>query len=222
MPEPKIALVTGTSRGIGREIARTLAARGCRVFAGQRMGEGPEGTESIRLDVGDTASVEAAAEAVKAKAGRLDILVNNAGILLDEGTPILEGDEATFRATLEANTLGPWRVMKAFAPLMAKGGRIVNVSSTGGQLSTMGGWVAPTYNTSKAALNAITIQAAAALKAKGIAVNTMCPGWVRTDMGGPSATRGVAQGADTALWLALEAPATLTGKFLQDRREIPW
>ncbi len=222
MPEPKIALVTGTSRGIGREIARALAARGCRVFAGQRSGQGPEGTETILLDVGETPSVEAAAETVKAKAGRLDILVNNAGILLDEGTPILEGDEAVFRATLEINALGPWRVMKAFAPLMAKGGRIVNVSSTGGQLSTMGGWVAPAYNTSKAALNALTIQTAASLKARGIAVNTMCPGWVRTDMGGPSATRSVAQGADTAVWLALEAPASLTGKFIQDRREIPW
>lgn len=222
MLESPIALVTGTSRGIGREIARTLAARGCRVFAAQRSGEGPEGTETIALDVSDTASVERAAKAVQAKAGRLDILVNNAGILLDEGTPILEGDEAAFRATLEANALGPWRVMKAFAPIMGKGGRIVNVSSTGGQLSTMGGWVAPAYNTSKAALNAITIQAAASLKARGITVNTMCPGWVRTDMGGPSAARSVAQGADTALWLALEAPATLTGRFIQDRREIPW
>jgi NAD(P)-dependent dehydrogenase (short-subunit alcohol dehydrogenase family) len=222
MAEPKIALVTGTSRGIGREIARTLAARGCRVFAGQRTGEGPEGTETIRLDVADTASVEAAAAAVKARAGRLDILVNNAGVLLDEGVPVLDGDEATFRATLEANALGPWRVMKAFAPLIVKGGRIVNVSSTGGQLSTMGGWVAPAYNTSKAALNAITIQAAAALKPRGISVNTMCPGWVRTDMGGPSASRSVAQGADTAVWLALEAPVSLTGKFIQDRREIPW
>lgn len=222
MTEPPIALVTGTSRGIGREIARTLAARGCRVFAGQRSGSGPEGTETIALDVGDTASVEAAAAVLRAKAGRLDILVNNAGILLDEGTPILETGEAAFRATLEANALGPWRVMKAFAPLMTKGGRIVNVSSTGGQLATMGGWVAPAYNTSKAALNAITIQAAASLKPKGIAVNTMCPGWVRTDMGGPSATRSVAQGADTAVWLALDAPASLTGKFIQDRREIPW
>ncbi len=222
MTSATIALVTGTSRGIGREIARALAARGCRVFAGQRSGEGPEGTETILLDVGDTASVEAAAGTVKAKAGRLDILVNNAGVLLDEGTPILDGDETAFRATLEANALGPWRVMKAFAPLMARGGRIVNVSSTGGQLSTMGGWVAPAYNTSKAALNAITIQAAVSLKPKGIAVNTMCPGWVRTDMGGPSATRSVAQGADTAVWLALEAPATLTGRFIQDRREIPW
>ena len=222
MSDPKIALVTGTSRGLGRELARALAAKGCRVFAGQRSGLGPEGTETILLDVRDGPSLQAAAERVRAEAGRLDILVNNAGILLDEGTPILEVADADFRTTLEVNTLGPWRVMKAFAPLMPKGGRIINVSSSGGQMASLGGWVAPSYNTSKAALNALTLQLAAALKPRGIAVNSLCPGWVRTDMGGPAAPKSPAQGADTALWLALEAPPGLTGKFLQERREIPW
>ncbi|MBK8727767.1 MAG: SDR family NAD(P)-dependent oxidoreductase [Holophagaceae bacterium] len=222
MSDPKVVLVTGTSRGIGRELARLLAAKGCRVFAGQRSGTGPAGTETLVLDVSDAASVAAAAARVREAAGHLDVLVNNAGILLDEGVPMLEVDEADFRRTLEANTLGPWRVAKAFVPLMGRGGRIVNVSSSGGQLASMGGWVAPSYNTSKTALNAITLQLAAALKGRGIAVNSMCPGWVATDMGGASAPKTPAQGSDTALWLALEAPTSLTGKFLQDRREIPW
>jgi NAD(P)-dependent dehydrogenase (short-subunit alcohol dehydrogenase family) len=222
MSESKVVLVTGTSRGIGREIARALAARGCRVFAGQRSGAGPAGTETVVLDTADPASVAAAAARVAQAAGRLDVLVNNAAILLDEGTPLLEVAEADFRRTLEVNTLGPWRVAKAFAPLLARGGRIVNVSSSGGQMATMGGWVAPSYNTSKAALNALTLQLAAALKPRGIAVNSMCPGWVRTDMGGPGAPDTVEQGADTAVWLALEAPPSLSGRFLQHRREIPW
>lgn len=218
-----LALVTGASRGIGRAIALGLAARGCRVLAGVRNpAQAPPGTEPLRLDVADRASVAAAADAVKGLQVPLGVLVNNAGILLDEGVPTLEVDEAAFRETLEVNTLGPWRVDQAFVPLMPKGGRIIHVSSSGGQMASMGGWLAPGYCVSKAALNALTLQLAAALKAKGIAVNSMCPGWVRTDMGGPSAPRTPEQGADTAIWLALEAPASLTGKFIQDRREIPW
>jgi NAD(P)-dependent dehydrogenase (short-subunit alcohol dehydrogenase family) len=217
------ALVTGAGRGIGRAIAQALAARGCRVFAGVReASHAPEGTEPLLLDVADTTSVARAAAQLRAKGERLEILINNAGILRDEGTPLLEVDEADFRDTLEVNTLGPWRVVKAFLPLMPKGGRIINVSSSGGQMASMGGWIAPSYCTSKAALNALTLQLARALTSKGIAVNSMCPGWVRTDMGGPGATLTPAQGADTAVWLALDAPGTLTGKFIQNRREIDW
>ncbi len=217
------ALVTGASRGIGRAIALQLVARGCTVLAGVReASHAPEGTEALILDVSDSASIARAAAQVRATRPSLHILINNAGILRDEGTPVLDIDEGDFRDTLEVNTLGPWRVVRAFLPFMPRGGRIINVSSSGGQMASMGSWIAPSYCISKAALNALTLQLAPPLRLEGISVNSMCPGWVRTDMGGAGATLTPEQGADTALWLALEAPASLTGKFIQKRREIDW
>jgi NAD(P)-dependent dehydrogenase (short-subunit alcohol dehydrogenase family) len=112
-------------------------------------------------------------------------------------------------------------VSKAFWPLLEGHGRIINVSSGGGQLSEPSGW-APAYSLSKTALNGVTVQLALDGQRAGIAVNSICPGWVRTDMGGPGAPRDVAEAADTPVWLALEAPASLSGKFLRDRQEIPW
>jgi NAD(P)-dependent dehydrogenase (short-subunit alcohol dehydrogenase family) len=125
--------------------------------------------------------------------------------------------------TLVTNTIGPLLVAQAFHPLLAKngGGRIINVSSGAGSLSEGGGY-APAYSISKTALNAVTMQLAATLKSAGIAVNSVCPGWVRTDMGGRGAPRSVQQGADTIAWLAAEAPKNLTGKFLRDRKIIQW
>jgi NAD(P)-dependent dehydrogenase (short-subunit alcohol dehydrogenase family) len=127
-----------------------------------------------------------------------------------------------FRATIETNTLGALRVARAFEPLLSKSTtpRIINVSSGGGQLTDgADGW-APAYCISKTALNGVTSQLAAALPK--FAINSVCPGWVRTDMGGQNATRSVEQGADTIVWLATDAPQKLTGKFLRDRKEIPW
>jgi NAD(P)-dependent dehydrogenase (short-subunit alcohol dehydrogenase family) len=123
---------------------------------------------------------------------------------------------------LETNTLAPLRLSQVLAPLLKRSGagRIVNVSSGMGALSDMGGDHAA-YRISKAALNAVTGILAAELRGK-VAVNSMCPGWVKTDMGGSGAEREVGQGADTAVWLALDAPQNLTGKFLRDREVIPW
>ncbi|HJU83199.1 MAG TPA: SDR family NAD(P)-dependent oxidoreductase [Holophagaceae bacterium] len=222
-----VILVTGASRGIGKEIARQLAAKGHTLLLGARDAEAGEraaeevGGAWLALDVTDPESIRDAAAYVKAEHGRLDALVNNAGILIDEGRSVLDLDEATILGTLRTNTLGPLFLAQAFAPLMAKGGRIVNVSSGGGQLSAPSTW-APAYCLSKTALNAVTVQLAAALKGRGIAVFSACPGWVRTDMGGPSAPRSVAQGADTPVWLATEAPLDLNGLFIQDRKVIPW
>ena len=223
----QIALVTGANRGIGLEIARRLAGRGFEVLLGARDAEeGMAAAEGIGatwlpLDVAEAESVREASDWARAEHGSLDVLVNNAGVLFDEGRSVLDFDEAEALATLQVNLLGAWRVAAAFAPLMAKGGRIVNVSSGGGQLSSMGTW-APAYAISKTALNALTVQLAGALKGRGIAVNAVCPGWVRTRMGGSGAPRSVEEGADTPVWLATEAPLTLTGRFLRDRREIPW
>jgi NAD(P)-dependent dehydrogenase (short-subunit alcohol dehydrogenase family) len=126
------------------------------------------------------------------------------------------------RKTLETNTLGALRVTRAFVPLLrkSKAPHVINVSSGGGQLTGgADGW-SPAYCISKTALNGVTSQLATALPE--FAVNSVCPGWVRTDMGGQGATRSVEEGADTVVWLAADAPQKLTGKFLRDRKEIPW
>lgn len=222
-----IALVTGANRGIGFEIARQLKAKGFTVLLGARDAEEGQAAADrldatwVPLDVAEAESVSEAAEWVRSEHGRLDVLVNNAGLLLDEGASVLDFDEAALLATLQVNLFGAWRVSAAFAPLLTKGGRVINVSSGAGQLSRMGAW-APAYSVSKAALNAHTLQLSQALAGRGVAVNAMCPGWVRTRMGGEGAPRPVEQGADTALWLATEAPLDLSGKFFRNREEIPW
>ena len=219
-----IALVTGASRGLGREVARRLAEAGYTVIAGARdpakMPPLP-GVEVLQLDVADAASITAAATVVKARHGHLDVLVNNAGILLDGKTDLLEQEADILRRSLETNTLGPLLLVQAFAPLMTQGGRIVNVSSGGGQLSVPSTW-APTYSISKTALNAVTVKLAEALRPRGIAVNAVCPGWVRTDMGGAKATRSLQQGADSILWPVLQAAPDVTGGFFRDGERLAW
>ena len=216
-----IVLVTGAGRGLGREVALRLASHGFTVITGMRRPEPIHGLEALSLDVMDETSIRAAAAQVKARHGRLDALVNNAGILLDGATGLMDLDADILRRTLETNTLGPLRMVQAFAPLMPKGGRIVNVSSGGGQLSTPAGW-APGYCISKTALNAVTVQLAQALRPRGIAVNAVCPGWVRTDMGGAEAPRSLEEGANSILWLILQASPSLTGGFWRDGERIAW
>jgi len=209
----RVALVTGSSRGIGREVARQLAARGDEVIV---VGSGD-------LRVEDEASVERMAERVEREYGRLDVLVNNAAILVDEGQSILHLDPRDFEQTFRVNVLGAFLMTQRFAPLLRKSGhgRVVNVSSGAGQLSSMTSY-APAYSTSKAALNAITILFANALRADGVLVNCADPGWVRTDMGGPAAPRSVEEGADTIVWLATLPDGGPTGGFFHDRKKIAW
>src|SRR5262249_46577313 len=176
----------------------------------------------LEIDVSSNDGVTAAARDFSNMADHLDVLVNNAGIIVDGDDGILEIGDDLLRKTLETNTLGALRVTRAFAPLLrkSKAPRVINVSSGGGQLTGgADGW-APGYCVSKTALNGVTSQLAAALPK--FAVNSLCPGWVRTDMGGRNASRSVEEGADTIVWLASEAPQELTGKFLRDRKEIPW
>jgi NAD(P)-dependent dehydrogenase (short-subunit alcohol dehydrogenase family) len=149
------------------------------------------------------------------------VLVNNAAILLDPTGDVLSLESDLLLQTLETNTIGPLRLIQALAPIMTRGGRIVNVSSGGGQLSVPSSW-SPAYCMSKTALNAVTVQLAEALKPRGIAVNAVCPGWVRTDLGGPGAPRSLQQGADSILWLVLEAGPDHTGGFWRDGAPIPW
>ena len=219
-----IALVTGASRGLGREVARRLVEEGYTVLAGVRnpaaMKPLPD-VEVMTLDVSDPTSISATAASIKVRHGHLDVLVNNAAILLDERDDVLSVAADLLQRTLETNTMGPLRLAQALAPIMPSGGRIVNVSSGGGQLSAPSTW-APAYCISKTALNAVTVQLAAALKPMGIAVNAVCPGWVRTDMGGAGAPRDLQQGADSILWLILMAEAGVTGGFWRDGAAIPW
>ncbi|MBD0343935.1 MAG: SDR family oxidoreductase [Coleofasciculus sp. Co-bin14] len=235
MKTEKIALVTGANKGIGFEIVRQLAAVGFRVFLTARDRSRGEAAcaklqqdglqvEFLQLDVADPSSIAQLAQELASQTDRLDVLVNNAGILLDASNDsILSVDSKVILKTLETNTLGPLRLTQELVPLLTKSnaGKIINVSSGGGQLTDMSDW-APAYSLSKTALNAITGMLAAALRDKNITVNSICPGWVRTDMGSESAPRSVQQGADTVTWLATEAPSDLTGKFLRDRTVIPW
>lgn len=218
----KIALVTGANRGIGKAIAAKLEARGCVVIRGLRSARGIDFGE-VLIDLNEEEGIAAAASHVAKAHPHLDILINNAGILLDEDIPLAGLDRKTFRQTLEVNTLGAFSVTQAFLPLLRKApdARVVNVSSGSGQLSGMGQY-APAYSVSKAALNALTIQQALAFKDDGITVNAICPGWVRTDMGGGNATRSPDEGADTAVWLALDESSGVTGKFWRDREIQDW
>jgi NAD(P)-dependent dehydrogenase (short-subunit alcohol dehydrogenase family) len=220
----RVALVSGSSRGIGGEIARELAAdHGFLVFAGARNPEDvakQDGVVPVKLDVIDQASVDAARDRIASEVGRLDSLVNNAGIY---GDPVGAADYDLDRAheVLEVNTFGPWHLIEAFLPLLraSDAPRIVNVSSGAGQLSEMNGGRAA-YRVSKAAVNALTRTLAS--DERWLKVNTMCPGWVRTDMGGSAAPRSVAEGADTAVWLATLPDDGPTGGFFRDRKPIPW
>jgi NAD(P)-dependent dehydrogenase (short-subunit alcohol dehydrogenase family) len=229
----KTAFITGANKGIGREVARQLAAKGFHVFVGARKAKaGRKAAQEIanqggkatflEIDVADNDSVTTAAREFSNTEDHLDVLVNNAGIIAEGDNAILEISDDLFRNTLETNTLGVLRVTRAFTPLLrkSKAPRVINVSSGGGQLTGgADGW-APAYCISKTALNGVTVQLAAALP--NFAVNSVCPGWVRTEMGGENASRSVEEGADTIVWLASEAPQDLTGKFLRDRKEIPW
>ncbi|HZS17863.1 MAG TPA: SDR family oxidoreductase [Candidatus Udaeobacter sp.] len=229
----KTTLVTGANKGIGYEVSRQLAQKGFHVFIGARNREaGRKAVDEIarergkatflEIDVADNASVTAAAREFGKAANHLDVLVNNAGIIVDGDHAILEISDELFRKTLETNTLGALRVTRAFVPFLRKSNapRVINVSSGGGQLTGgADGW-SPAYCISKTALNGVTSQLAAALP--NFAVNSVCPGWVRTDMGGHGASRSVEEGADSIVWLAADAPQNATGKFFRDRKEIPW
>jgi NAD(P)-dependent dehydrogenase (short-subunit alcohol dehydrogenase family) len=229
-----VALVSGGNRGIGRDVVRQLGERGITVVLGSRdLKRGEEVAAELeakdlrivvkQLDIRNEASVERVARELEEEFGRVDILVNNAGITDPwRGT----AEDANFDAVkdvLETNLFGAWRLAKAVIPLMRRNGygRIVNLSSGMGQLSDMGGH-SPGYRVSKTGLNALTRMLASELAGENILVNSVCPGWVRTDMGGPGARRSVEEGADTPVWLATLPDGGPSGGFFRDRKPIPW
>ncbi len=229
-----VILITGANRGIGLETARQLARRGCLVVIGARDEAGArraldtiqaEGGKAsfLSLDVSRSESIRSAARAFAGISDRLEVLVNNAGIYPDKGLNVLTLPRERLDQTFQTNTFGALEVTQAFLPYLRKAtdARVVNVSSGYGQLDGLSPEV-PSYCLSKLALNGLTLMLARALQGERIAVNSVCPGWVRTDMGGPNADRSVEEGADTIVWLAAEAPQSLSGKFFRDRHEIPW
>jgi len=230
--ERRVALVSGGNRGIGREVAGQLAALGYTVVIGSRdLARGKQVAEelgedvtALQLDVTDAESIDRCIAAVGDEFGRLDVLVNNAGVTGGGwSTSAVDIDLDEVRETLETNLFGGWRLTQAALPLIRRNGygRIVNISSGMGQLSDMGGR-SPSYRVSKTGLNALTRMLTAELGEENILVNSVCPGWVRTDMGGPNARRSVEEGAETPVWLATLPDDGPRGGFFRDREPIPW
>ena len=229
-----IAIVTGANRGIGLETCRQLAGPDCHVIVTSRDESRGQQAAAIlqqegkpvsyhQLDVTDLASVARLRADVLREFGRLDVLVNNAGVYPDEGVSVFEVALETVQLALDVNFYGPFHLCQAFVPLMRRQnyGRVVNVSSGAGSLTEMSGRTAA-YKTSKVALNALTRIVADEVRGYNIKVNAMCPGWVRTEMGGPAAPRTVEEAVDTIIWLARLGNDGPTGDFFRDRQPIPW
>jgi NAD(P)-dependent dehydrogenase (short-subunit alcohol dehydrogenase family) len=223
-----VAVVTGANRGIGYEVCRQLAGLDFDVVLGSRNSSRGEaaaselGVVACQLDVADSDSVQAAADWVNERFGRCDALVNNAAIHYDTWQTATAADLNVVHEAMETNLFGAWRTALALLPLLraSEHGRIVNVSSGAGQLSSMGAGP-PAYQVSKAALNALTRTLAAELRRDGVLVNAICPGWVATDMGGPGG-RPVADGAASVLWGVTLPDDGPTGGFFRDGRALDW
>lgn len=226
-----IALVTGANRGIGKEVCRQLAQRGflalltardlrkaqaaCQDLALQNI-------QPAQLDVADAASIDRLRAELDARYGRLDALVNNAAIHYDHWQSALNADLQVVSEAIATNLYGPWRLAKAFAPLLKKSAqpRIVNVSSGSGALAAMGAGP-PAHNVSKTALNALTRMLAAELADAGVLVNAICPGWVATEMGGVGG-RPIPEGAAGIVWAATLPAGGPTGGFFRDQQPLDW
>jgi NAD(P)-dependent dehydrogenase (short-subunit alcohol dehydrogenase family) len=228
-----IALVTGANRGIGLELVRQLARRGFTTVLGSRdLEKGRMAAELLaadgiqvearRLDVADADSARHLAAELDSEHGRLDVLVNNAAVLYDTWQRGVDADLDLVHQALETNLFGAWHTTQACLPLLRRSshGRIVNVSSGAGSLTRMGAGT-PAYSVSKAALNALTRILAAELRSDGILVNSVCPGWVATDMGGPGG-RPLEDGAASVMWAVLLPDDGPTGGFFRDGRPVDW
>jgi NAD(P)-dependent dehydrogenase (short-subunit alcohol dehydrogenase family) len=227
--EKKVVLITGANRGLGLETARQMKLLDYRVILTSRdphKGQAAArslGVEAYPLDVTSAEGIAALAAHIQNEVGRLDALVNNAAILVDEGESLINLYADDLRSVLETNSLAPLLLARAFLPLMfaQKYGRIVNVSSGMGQIHTINDYSA-SYRLSKLLLNGITRVLADAVKGKNILVNAVCPGWVRTDMGGRSAPRSLEQGAQGIVWAATLPDGGVHGGFFRDGQRIDW
>ncbi|KUO10196.1 SDR family NAD(P)-dependent oxidoreductase [Streptomyces sp. DSM 15324] len=225
-----IALVTGANRGIGHEVSRQLIGLGWAVLVTARSGRAAQkaaaglggGAHPLRLDVTSPDDSTEAARVLRERFGGLDVLVNNAAITYDTWQRAVGADLDVVREAMETNLYGPWRLTQAVLPLLraSRRPRVVNVSSEGGSLAGMTGGT-PAYAVSKAGLNALTRLLAGELRADGVLVNSVCPGWVATDMGGPGG-RPLADGAAGIVWAATLPDDGPTGGFFRDGQPLPW
>ena len=234
-PQP-VALITGANKGLGLEIARQLGQQGLTVVLGARQDKAAAPAAALRaegidahaltLDVTNNQDIAKLSDFFEQQFGRLDVLINNAGVQLDEGFDV---SPDTLRQTYEANVIGPYAITQALLPLLrqAPAGRIVNQSSILGSLTAIsqgqgGSWATPGYTSSKAALNMLTVVLAQHLAGTAIKVNAAHPGWVKTDLGGADAPLSVAEGAQTAVRLALLPADGPTGGYFHGAEHLPW
>ncbi len=225
----KVVLITGANRGIGLETAKQMKTKGYEVILTSRDVKKGEiaardlGAHFHPLDVTQTKSISVLKSYVEKEFGRLDALINNAGILIDRNDHILDIPEEKLRTTLDTNTYAPLALTRAFLPMMLAQnyGRIVNVSSVLGQITSFNDYT-PAYRLSKLALNGITLMLADAVKGKNILINSVHPGWVKTEMGGAGAPLSLAEGARGLVWAATLPDDGPQGGFFQDGKRMAW
>ncbi|MGZ6507277.1 MAG: SDR family NAD(P)-dependent oxidoreductase [Tumebacillaceae bacterium] len=232
-PKKPLALVTGSNRGIGLELVKQLAASGYHVVLGSRRANAEEISDSLRaqgfdvsfllLDVDDLDSINHAARIIEEQHGRIDVLINNAGVYLDEGIGLLDVPIDVLEKTMKTNLMGPYYLSRAILPMMQKQkyGRIVNISSGYGSMEEMRHQGTGAYKLSKLALNGMT-QLLAVEVSGNVKINAVCPGWVRTDMGGPHASRSVEDAVKSILWLVTLDEKGPHGGFFRDGQPISW
>ena len=218
MVKKKSIFITGGNRGIGKGLVEYFSKEHNVTYSVRNEKDAPiAGTVRVIFDVRDEQSIQ---QAVKSLDKRFDLLINNAGVLYDYQTPAMQADIEQIKETFDINTLGPLRVCRAVVPMMNQGGRILNISSGMGQLSDMGSG-AIAYRLSKSALNTLTKVLSNELSREDISVNTLCPGWVKTDMGGMHATRTIKESVSKIAEFALREDFP-NGQFVRDGLVIPW
>lgn len=232
--EKRTILITGSTKGIGLETARQLAVKGHSVIISGRNSDAIHKAEkklnnlklnihSVLLDIEKNENHQEIISEIIRKTGRIDVLINNGGILMDENDSSETIAMEKIQKTMQINTFGAISLMQTVLPYMKKQnfGRIINVSSGMGAFSEMGnGYLA--YRLSKTALNSATKIMSFEAANYDIAISAVCPGWVKTDMGGKSAPRPVEKGAETIVWLAESETAESNGKFFRDKKQINW
>ncbi|MDQ6767642.1 MAG: SDR family NAD(P)-dependent oxidoreductase [Candidatus Eremiobacteraeota bacterium] len=231
----KVAVVTGASSGIGLAITTAFARAGahCVLVAREREAGASAASELASMgllvelgvaDVSDAEQVRDLALSISRGHEKVDILVNNAGVFLDDDRQMQASamDDTIVQRTLAVNLFGALHICSSFAPLMAASGRIINISSVMGQLSRRSDGYSPSYRLSKAALNSYTQSLAADLRARGVMVDCMHPGWVKTAIGGPNATIDPEDAIDTAFFLATRPSSNATGLFWFDCQTMKW